>query len=126
MRAQEFVAEAKRGKIPGGHDSAMVGAHIARDPGGYDRANWLNRVMMATACHDGRSKDAVPSDRMDPASWVEKYNTLHAYTEEEHNMIHGAMKTIGAEKHEVVSNTPSTEKSDTHRTSPVKGFRGFR
>jgi len=51
---------------------------------------------------------------------------LHAYTEEEHNMIHGAMKTIGAEKHEVVSNTPSTEKSDTHRTSPVKGFRGFR
>jgi hypothetical protein len=126
MRAREFVAEDRKGKIPGGHDNAMPGAHRMRDNGGYDRANHLNRMMMAAACHDGKTKNAVPGAQMDPASWVEKYNTAHPYTQEEDNMIHGAMKTIGAESHHVVTDHRSMEHPDTHRTSPVKGFGGFR
>jgi len=129
MRASEFITEGKpahHGDIPGGAESAMTSTHLARDQGGYDRTNWLNRAMMAAAMHDGRSKKPLSKDQMDPASWVEKYNTMHAYTKEEENMIHGAMKTIGSESHHVVSDHPSTETPDTHKVSPVKAFQGYR
>ena len=123
MRAQEFISEDRKGKIPGGADNAMPGAHRMRDNGGYDRTNHLNRIMMAAACHDGKTKNAVKD--MDAASWVEKYNTAHPYTKEEDNMIHGAMKTIGAEHHDVVSDHRSIETPDTHKISPVRAFKGY-
>jgi hypothetical protein len=125
VRAQEFISEDRKGKIPGGHDNAMPGALRMRDNGGYDRTNHLNRVMMAAACHDGKTKNAVSKDKMDPASWVEKYNTAHPYTEEENNMIHGALKTIGADHHEVIGDRRSLEHPDTHKVSPVRGFKGY-
>jgi hypothetical protein len=123
MRAQEFISEDRKGKIPGGADNAMPGAHRMRDNGGYDRANHLNRVMMAAACHDGKTKNAVKD--MDGASWVEKYNTAHPYTKEEDNMIHGALKTIGADHHDVISDHRSIEHPDTQKVSPVKAFKGY-
>ena len=125
MRATEFISEDRKGKIPGGADNAMPGAHVVRDNGGYDRINHMNRMMMALAMHDGKSKKAIPRDQMDPASWVEKYNTAHPYTKEEDNMIHGAMKTIGAENIHAVSDHRSRETPDTHKVSPVKGFAGY-
>ena len=125
MRATEFVAEDRKGKIPGGHEHAMTGAHNIRDNGGYDRANHLNRMMMAMAMHDGKSKKAIPRDKMDPASWVEKYNTAHPYTKEEDNMLHGAMKTIGADHIHTLSDHRSVETPDTHKISPVNGFKGY-
>ena len=125
MRAQEFVTEDRKGKIPGGHDNSMPGAHIMRDNGGYDRTNHMNRMMMAAAMHDGKTKNAIPRDQMDPASWVEKYNTAHPYTKEEDNMIHGAMKTIGSDHHKVISDHRSIEPEGIHKVSPVKGFKGY-
>jgi hypothetical protein len=123
VRACEFIAEDRKGKIPGGHDNAMPGAHRMRDNGGYDRTNHLNRIMMAAACHDGKTKNAVKG--MDGASWVEKYNTAHPYTKEEDNMIHGALKTIGADHDDVIGDHRSLETPDTHRVSPVNGFKGY-
>jgi hypothetical protein len=123
MRAVEFISEDRKGNIPGGADNAMPGAHRMRDNGGYDRANHLNRIMMAAACHDGKTKNAVKD--MDAASWVEKYNTAHPYTKEEDNMIHGAMKTVGAESHHVVADHRSLENPDTHKVSPVRAFKGY-
>ena len=125
MRASEFVFEDRKGNIPGKHDNSMPGAFRMRDNGGYDRSNHLNRVMMAAACHDGHDKKALSRDRMDPASWVEKYNTAHPYTKEEDNMIHGALKTIGADTKNIVSDHRSLEPEDTHKVSPVKGFKGY-
>jgi hypothetical protein len=125
MRANEFIAEDRKGEIPGGHDNAMTGAHVMRDNGGYDRINHMNRMMMAAAMHDGKSKKAIPRDQIDPASWIEKYNSAHPYTKEEDNMIHGAMKTIGSENIHTVSDHRSLETPDTHKTSPVKAFKGY-
>ena len=62
---------------------------------------------------------------MDSASWTEKYNTVHPYTEEEHNMLHQAMKTVPTEHHEVVPFSKSMEPDDTHKSSPIQGFKGF-
>ena len=126
MRAREFVAEDRTGEIPGGHDNAMPGAWRMRDNGGYDRTNHLNRMMMAAAMHDGRDKKAIPREKMDPASWIEKYNTAHPYTDEENNMIVGAMKTIGSESKHQITNHRSLETPDTHKVSPVSAFKGYR
>ena len=126
MRASEFIAEGVRGEIPGGHDNSMPGAHIVRDIGGYDRINHMNRMMMAMAMHDGKDKKPIPKDKMDPASWVEKYNTAHPYTKEEDNMIHGAMKTIGSDHHHVITDHRSIEHPEIHKVSPVRGFKGYK
>jgi hypothetical protein len=126
MRANEFIAEDRKGDIPGGHDNAMPGAHVMRDNGGYDRINHMNRMMMAAAMHDGKSKKPIARDQIDPASWIEKYNSAHPYTKEEDNMIHGAMKTIGSENIHTVSDHRSLETPDTHKVSPVSAFKGYR
>ena len=39
---------------------------------------------------------------MDPASWIEKYNTGHPYTQEEYNMLKGALRTVGSEEHDLI------------------------
>jgi hypothetical protein len=121
MRAREFIVETEGAMHPHAQ-AASRGTHKTRDKGGYDRTNHLNRMMMATAMADGKSKKAVD---MDEASWVEKYNTAHPYTEEEHNMLHQAMATIPAEHKQVVPFSKSQEMADTHKISPVKGFKGY-
>ena len=125
MRAKEFIAEEKEGKLHPEQEAVMPTARRVRDNGGYDRTNHLNRMMMALACHDGKDKKAIPKDKMDPNSWVEKYNTAHPYTKEEDNMVVGAMKTLGADHHHVVSDHRSREPEGTHKISPVKAFKGY-
>ena len=121
MRAREFVSE-RDGQLEKDAGQASPGTHKTRDKGGYDRTNHLNRMMMAMACADGKSKKAVD---MDSYSWVEKYNTAHPYTEEEHNMLHQAMATVPTEHKEVVPWGKSLESNDTHKISPVSGFKGY-
>ena len=125
MRATEFIVEDRKGEIPGGHDSAMPGAWRVRDNGGYDRTNHMNRMMMAMAMHDGKTNKPIPRDQMDPASWVEKYNTAHPYTKEEDNMLQGAIKTIGSDAKHHVTDHRSLETPETHKVSPVRAFQGY-
>ena len=122
MRACEFITESE-GKMSQDAEGASQGAHKVRDKGGYDRVYHMNRMMMAMASADGKSKKPV---KMDSASWVEKYNTAHPYTEEEHNMMHQAIATIPTEHKEVVPYSKSQEHKDTHKISPVTGFKGYK
>ena len=122
MRAREFIAEGE-GRMSKDAEQASQGPHKLRDKGGYDRTYHLNRIMMAMASADGRSKKPV---KMDTASFVEKFNTAHPYTEEEHNMLHQAMATIPTEHQEVVPFSKSQEMHDTHKTSPVSAFKGYK
>jgi len=122
MRAHEFIVETREGKLSKENENAMPGVHKTRDKGGYDRTNHLNRLMMAAAMADGRSRKPVD---MDSASWVEKYNTVHPYTKEEHNMLHQAMATVPTEHKEVAKFGQSQERDDTHKISPVVSFKGY-
>ena len=125
MRAQEFIAEEKEGKIHPDHQAVMQTTRTIRDNGGYDRIDHWNRMGMAMAMHDGKTKNAIPAKDMDPNSWVEKYNTAHPYTKEEDNMIVGAMKTIGSDHKHLISDHRSLEPESTHKTSPIKAFKGY-
>ena len=128
MRAQEFVTEGfserPKAKMHPNHEDATPGTHLSRDPGGYDRIYHLNRLMMAAACADGKNKKAIPG--VDASSWYQKYNTIHPYTDVEHNMIHQAMATVPTDGGEIVKNRRSLESDDVHRVSPVKGFKGYK
>lgn len=122
MRAHEFLSEAKEGKINRDHAQANTGIIRARDVGGYDRTYHMNRLWMAMACADGKSQDAV---EMDAASFAEKYNTVHPYTEEEYNMFVSATKTVPTDKQTIVPYSKSKEPEDTNTKSLVVGFKGF-
>lgn len=120
MRAYEFINEAKKeGKLTKNQKTSMGAVHKSRDVGGYDRTNHAYRMGMAMAMADGKSKKAVD---MDSASWIEKYNTMHPYTQEEHNMIHSAMKTIPTDHKTVSDDSKSRENDDTHKVSPVSNW----
>jgi hypothetical protein len=116
MRAKEFIFETNPGKITPNQAGASLGIIKARDPGGYDRAYHMNRLTMAMAMSDGKSQDAVD---MDSASFAEKYNTVHPYTEEEYNMYIAASKTIPTEQETVVPYSKSEEADDTQKKSSV-------
>lgn len=98
------------------HHAAHGRVDKMRDVGGFDRVYHMNRMMMAMAMSDGKSKKAVD---MPAESWIEKYNTAHPYTDEEHNMIHAAMNTVPTD-HKMISNDKkSRESSGTNTASPV-------
>ena len=122
MRAFEFLTEGE-GKMHDHHSQATQGVMRVRDVGGYDRVYHMNRLWMAMAMADGKSQDAVD---MDSASFVEKYNTVHPYTEEEYNMFVAATKTIPSDQKTVVPYSKSKEPEDTNKQSLVKPFKGYK
>lgn len=120
MRANEFIVEAE-GKMRKNHAAVQQGVHKSRDVGGYDRVYHMNRIWMATAMADGKSRKPVD---MEEASWVEKYNTQHPYTEEEYNMFRSAEATVPTDSKEISPWSKSTEPDDTHRVSPTPSWQG--
>ena len=121
MRAHEFLTEAE-GKIHKDAEQATRGVYKVRDVGGYDRIYHMNRLWMAMAMADGKSQDAV---EMDAASFAEKYNTVHPYTEEEYNMFVSATKTVPTDSKKIVPYSKSQEPEDTNKKSLVIGFKGY-
>jgi hypothetical protein len=121
MRAHEFLTESD-GKIHADHGQASQGVYKARDVGGYDRIYHMNRLWMAMAMADGKSQDAVD---MDSASFAEKYNTVHPYTEEEYNMFVSATKTIPTDRKDVVPYSKSKEPTDTNTKSIAIANKGI-
>jgi hypothetical protein len=118
MRAKEFISEAgKPGKMPKELKQVGKGGETRmRDVGGYDRVYHLNRIWMATAMADGKSKKPVD---MDSSSWAEKYNVAVPYTDEEHLMVLQAMATIPTDGQELNKRSKSVEPEDTYTTSPT-------
>ena len=121
MRAREFVAEDRVGKITKRNRYATVGLHTFKDVAGYDRVYELNRVMMAVASTDGTF---VPD--VDAESWVGRHNVAAPYTQEEHNMLAKAYQAIGSEFHDLNhGDTNSDEHPAVQTASPVKAFAGY-
>lgn len=117
MKINEIIAEGRDGKKPERQTCADTGEWQFRDAGGIDRIYNLNRIMMASACADGVSEDAVD---MPQSSWVEKMNIARPYSEAEHKMMKSAFKTVSSEHYETESDHKSREPDDTNKVSPVK------
>jgi hypothetical protein len=121
MRAREFLAEKRTGKIGNRRQVATRGLHKFRDIGGYDRTYELNRVMMAVACADGTTPLNV-----DTESWSGRYNTAHPYTDVEDAMLRQALKATGSEHKDLNHGDLDSEELDGVNTeSPVVSFKGY-
>jgi len=122
MRADEFVTEAKKGKISKRLQSATRGLNTFHDTEKANSDYVLNRVMMAVACSDGTS----PID-INKTSWVGKERTAQPYTEVEQNMLKQAYKAAGATWSDVnKGDMDSEELTNTNTTSTLKPFKGYK
>ncbi len=121
MRAKEFIVEKKEGNIGRRYQPSTRGLHVFANSN-YDRTYDLNRVMMAVAATDGTF---VPE--IDQESWAGKFNTSHAYTETEAEMLKQAYKAAGI-KYKDLNNgdLDSEEMEGTNTVSPIKPFKGYK
>ena len=121
MRATEFVAEDRVGKMSKRQNQATVGMNKFRDAKFADRVYELNRIMMAVASTDGTF---VPE--IDGESWAGRNNIAAPYTPEEQDMLKKAYQAVGSH-HEDLNHGDlrSQEHSAVNTTSPVTAFRGY-
>lgn len=121
MRAQEFIAEDKVGKISKRNQNATVGLNKFRDKQFADRVYELNRIMMAVASTDGTF---VPE--LDGESWSGRNNVAAPYTPEEQAMLKKAYQAVGSH-HEDLNHGDlnSQEHPAVNTTSVVNAFRGY-
>jgi hypothetical protein len=121
MRANEFLKEARKGKISKRQQQSTRGLNVFAD-NQYDRQYDLNRVMMAVACSDGVN----PID-MSSESWSGKNNTAHPYTEIEQDMLNLAYKAAGITNKDLnKGDMRSQELEGTNTQSLVKPFKGYK
>ena len=121
MRAKEFITEKKVGKLSKRQQHPTRGLHVFANSN-FDRIYDLNRVMMAVATTDGTF---VPE--MDQESWAGKFNTAHAYTESEADMLKQAYKAAGVDYKDLNNgDNESQELDSTNIKSPIKPFKGYK
>ena len=121
MRATEFIAEDKIGKISKRLDLATVGLHKFRDRQFADRVYELNRIMMAVAATDGTFVPDVDSE-----SWSGRNNVAAPYTKEEEQMLKKAYQAIGSHYEDLNhGDLTSQEHPAVNTTSVVKAFKGY-
>jgi hypothetical protein len=123
VRAQEFVAEQKKGHISKRLQNATVGLHTFVDNEHADRTYELNRIMMAVAMADGTDAPVT----VDSESWAGRNNLAAPYTDVEEKMMHQAFKAVGSDHRDLNhGDTRSQEHPAVNTASPVQGFKGYR
>jgi hypothetical protein len=122
MRANEFISEAKIGKIGNRKQMSTKGLHKFRDENAADRIYELNRIMMAAASTDGTF---VPD--IDSESWAGRYDVAAPYTQQESDMLMMAYKAAGSDFHDLnKGDLKSKELDSTNTQSTVKPFKGYK
>jgi hypothetical protein len=131
MRAKEFIAEAKYGaaedhpasadKMPKHQVHAIKGAISMPDisqtkQGGSPYAQWRFGIAMAGA----------PDYPTEPAGAFAGDPLLATYTDVEMKIINAAAKMIGAGEVKQLTSNRSQEHPKVNKTSPVKGFVGYK
>jgi hypothetical protein len=121
VRAREFIAEIKRGKITKRQQSGTVGLHLFGDARRQNSTYTLNRLMMAAAMTDGTFEPDL-----DAESWIGKARSAHPYTEEEVEILKQAYKAVGATYKDLnKGDLDSEEPPGGNDRSPIVGFKGY-
>jgi hypothetical protein len=122
MRAIEFIAEDKVGKISKRLRYGTRGLHKFRDGQFADRVYELNRIMMAVASNDGQE---FVND-IDSESWAGRNDVAAPYTQEEADMLKLAYKAVGSKHHDLNhGDMRSQEHPAVNVTSPMQAFKGY-
>lgn len=125
MRANEFIFEKKnnkRGKITRrqGMASRGINTYVDSEKANTDYVGF--KLGQAMAMSDGKNNIDI-----DAQSWIGKRKSVHPYTEIEKEMFKQAAKAVGASIKDLTHNDiESCELADTNKTSPLKGFKGYK
>ena len=123
MRANEFLNEGDKGKVPKRHNKAQPGAYKFTD-NGTDRTYHLNQIMKAVAMADGSSTKAM---KMDDESFAGKHNLAYPYSDLEHNMMQQAFNTVSpTHAKQMIKGRDSSELDSVNKTSPINPRRDYR
>jgi hypothetical protein len=113
MKANEFVNEAKVGKLNHAHKASINRSSKFSDSDrGTNHA--YNRIGLAVAGSDGKKME----HDIDEESWIGTNNLALPYSKEENAMMNHAYKKLNMDYHITVHNK-SSESDDTHKVSPV-------
>ena len=122
MRASEFIAESSQKKISKRQQQPTNGLNTYGDSEHISGDYTAYRLGMAVAGANG--KDPL---EMEAKSWIGKNKSTHPYTKEEQDMLKQAYKAVGATFKDVNNgDMKSKELDDTHKVSPVQGFKGIK
>jgi hypothetical protein len=122
MRAKEFIAEKKQGKISKRYKDSSTGiiTYTDKEKSNTDYVGF--KLGQAMAGSDGKF-----TPDMDAKSWYGKKKTVHPYTDIEQEMFKQAAKIVGAKYQDLNHNDlHSDELESTNKVSPVTGFKGWK
>jgi hypothetical protein len=118
MRATEFIAERKDGKLTKRQQQSTRGLHRYSDAERADSGYVSLRVGMAAAMSDGKNKLDI-----DSTSWAGKKKTAHPYTQVEADMLKAAYKAAGANYEDMNKGDLNSEELDsTSLYGPVSNW----
>jgi hypothetical protein len=121
MRASEFISESSQKKISKRQIQSTAGLNTYTDSEQLSGDYTSYRLGMAVAGSNGKDPVSMPAK-----GWVGKKKTTHPYTKEEQAMLKQAYKAVGAKYQDLNhGDMTSKELDDTHKVSPVLGFKGF-
>jgi len=130
MRAREFINENRYGSakdipanshmMPKSQRSAMKGLVSMPDisqnkQGGSPYTQWRFGIAMAGA----------PDHETEPAGAFAGDPLLATYSDADLEIVNAAARMVGAGEVKKVTDNRSTEADWVHKTSPIKGFRGY-
>ena len=119
MRAREFIVEDAHSKFRDDQLGPMTGM-MRYD--GLDNSNpYTMWRFIVAAAGQPTDKDGHTLAKNGPIG--QKMSTL-AYSKVDAEILAATARAMG-EKGTVISSQESTEPTDTHKTSPVKGFKGY-
>jgi hypothetical protein len=118
MRAKEFIAEKKNGKLTKRQQQSTRGVHTYGD-GEHISGDYTSyRLGMAVAGADGKT----PVE-LDSKSWLGKKKSAHPYSQVENDMLKQAYKAVGADWQDMNhGDMVSKELEGTYTVSPVSNW----
>jgi hypothetical protein len=119
MRAKEFIAEKKNGKLTKRQQQSTRGVHTYGDGEmiSGDYTAW--KMGQAVAMADG-SNEVLD---IDAKSWAGKRKTAHPYSQVENDMLKQAYKAVGADWQDMNhGDMVSKELEGTYTVSPVSNW----
>jgi hypothetical protein len=128
MRAREFITEGSKGlrgnnRAEPNHEFASAHPSIVAPHGRGDMYIGRYYDFYKVAQLTGMDPDEL--DQMDLISFFGNLPVFSGYTEQDREKLFRVMKKLGMKPKDYIP-TGSTEPDDTHVTSPLNGFKGYK
>ena len=125
MRAREFIAEGSRSVLRSAPSHEFERAHPGLvGPGGGGDVYWGRYYDFYRVCSLA-GMDPEEINKVDDISFFGNLPLFSAYTDYDRAKLKAIMKKLKMKPREQISNG-SHEPDDTHHTSPVKAFKGYK